>query len=739
MCMTCAMSGVGMDTILHGGVDGSSLANGLTITEGTDAPDDITTPYSVSDGDVFNGTLENDTNGETFPQDWVAIDLVAGQTITVTMTGMGANPELDPYLTLHNASGSFLQSWNSGGASSTATMVYNITTSGTYYVNLESWDTVGGQYQATFEVEDTPPVSPLDSMDWGSQLASTTVNVYFGTNGYTAAGMTSEGFNAYQQAQFEAVFALIEEVSGLTFNIVNTAAEADFKLIMDSNEFAPSAGGFMNPPGYGGADTGVGAFNQNFMGSAAGGAMDMGGLGWYVIVHELMHGLGLAHPHDTGGNGTGNDSTVLGGVSSSSDTGDYFLNQGHYTMMSYNWQFTEGPLGTVGDPDLWGMAAGPMAFDIAILQSKYGANTTHNSGGDTYVLGDVHGAGAHWKSIWDTGSTDTMRYYGTKNATIDLRAATLMQAENGGGYVSVVEGVAGGYTIANGVVIERAYSGSGNDTLHGNDVDNVLNSGAGNDEVNGNGGHDKIFGKDGEDTITGGSGDDTVTAGNDNDVVYGDGGDDFLKGSGGLDTIYGGNNNDSLYGQGSADRIEGGSGNDYVNGGGGDDVMYGGGGDDSMQAGTGHDTIYGNAGDDTINGGKGRDLINGGNHNDSLSGSSSNDTLNGGSGNDTLNGGTGNDILDGGVGDDTLIGGGGDDTFIFNGGYGSNVIEDFKVKFDTLSLNSSLVGGATTGEQVIDMFGSVLGDDLTLTFADGTVIEILDANRAAFADDIEIF
>ena len=737
MCMTCAISGVGMQEVLHG-----DLNNGLTITEGADAADGISTIYTVSDGDTFVGSLA-DESGTYWPSDWVAIELQAGDTLNVTMTGTGANPETNPYLVIYNSAGSSLSSSNASSGI-TETLSYSVSSSGTYYVNMESWDSTGGQYETTFTVGATPPPppsgnDPLDAINWGSQLSSTTVDVSFGGYGFSADGMTSEGFNSYQIAQFNAVFDLIESVSGLTFNVVNTAAAADFKLIMDTNEMSSGSYGYMNPPGYAtGTSAGVGVFNQNAMGSGAGGPMDLGGLGWYVIVHELLHGLGLAHPHDTGGNGTGNDSVVMDGVSSSGDTGDYALNQGHYTIMSYNWEFDSG-VGTSGDPYLWGMASGPGALDIAVLQAKYGANTTHNSGFNNYVLGDTHGSGAHWKAIWDTGSIDSMRYYGTKNATLDLRAATLAYENGGGGFNSAVEGVAGGYTIAAGVVIERAYGGSGDDTIIGNEAGNVLNAGAGDDDVTGNGGADLIYGLAGEDTIDAGDGNDTVAGGTENDVIDGGKGDDTLKGGGGEDTVYGGNDNDAIYGQGSADSLEGGSGNDFINGGGGSDILRGESGDDSLRAGSGNDTVYGNAGDDTINGGAGRDLLNGGNDNDSIFGSSSNDTLRGGDGNDTLDGGTYNDELDAGSGNDTLIGGSGNDTFVFRTGYDTNLVQDFKVRTDTLSLHSGLVGSATTGQEVVSMFGTTSGSDLTLTFADGTIIEILGANRAAFADDIEIF
>ncbi|WP_390915618.1 hypothetical protein [Pseudosulfitobacter sp. SM2401] len=721
MCMTCAISGFEMQQVLHAGLGNT----GLTITEGTDAPANTSTPYTMDVGDTFSGSISS--SGE---QDWVAVTFEAGQYINITQTGAGLS---DPYLRLYDSNGAQVAFNDDANGSLNSEITYQVTTSGTYYVAGGAYGTNTGTYSLTVEdVPPPPPSNPLDAIDWGSKLASNSVDVYFGTNGYSAAGMTSEGFNAYQQAQFEAVFDLIEEVSGLTFNIVNTAAAADFKLIMDSNEFAASAGGFMNPPGYAsGADAGVGAFNQNFMGSAAGGAMDKGGLGWYVIVHELMHGLGLAHPHDTGGNSVGNDSTVMDGVSSSSDTGDYYLNQGHYTMMSYNWQFSEGPVGTIGDPNLWGMAAGPMGFDIAVLQAKYGANLTHNSGSNTYVLGDVHGSGAHWKSIWDTGSIDTMRYNGTKDATIDLRAATLEQDYNGGGFVSAVAGVAGGYTIANGVVIETGVGGKGDDAIFGNAADNMLIGGLGSDTINGDEGNDTIRGQNGDDSITSGMGEDNI------------------HGGGGKDYIRGGDDNDTIAGGDGSDTIEGGEGNDSLIGGAGENKLYGQGGNDTLVGGAGKDTLNSGGGDDFLKGAQGNDLLEGGNNNDTLWGGKGRDTINGGSGDDlilggtwgdTLNGGGGDDTLQGGTDDDYLKGGTGADTFIFENGMGEDQLLGFDRTEDILRINSDLLSGQTTGAQVLATFGSVVGSDVVLDFGGGDTITLLWANNlSGIADDIVIF
>ena len=58
--------------------------------------------------------------------------------------------------------------------------------------------------------------------------------------------------------------------------------------------------------------------------------------------------------------------------------------------------------------------------------------------------------------------------------TIDLRPATLLVGPGGGGFISYVHGIFGGFTIANGVMIENALSGSGNDVVIGNSAANLV-------------------------------------------------------------------------------------------------------------------------------------------------------------------------------------------------------------------------------------------------------------------------
>ena len=142
-----------------------------------------------------------------------------------------------------------------------------------------------------------------------------------------------------------------------------------------------------------------------------------------------------------------------------------------------------------------------MVFDIAALQALYGANTSFASGDDSYTLIGENGAGTFYESLWDTDGMDGIAYGGALDAVIHLTAATLDTSPTGAGLMSYVDGIFGGMTIANGVVIENAQSGSGDDLLTGNAADNHLI---------GNVGDDMLLGLEGSDLLEGGEGDDLL-------------------------------------------------------------------------------------------------------------------------------------------------------------------------------------------------------------------------------------
>lgn len=214
--------------------------------------------------------------------------------------------------------------------------------------------------------------------------------------------------------------------------------------------------------------------------------LTFGGDGLNTIIHEIGHGLGLAHPHDGGYN---SDGSKFPGVNTASDLGTYGHNQSVYTVMSYN-----PGLSTVRGDASYGTQGGLGAFDIAALQKMYGANTATAVGNDLYSLPTLNMKGTGWMSIWDAGGIDTISgVASTTSVTIDLRAATLISNDpNAGGYISQQKGIAGGFTIANTVVIENAIGGSGADQLIGNSAKNILKGNSGNDTLSGGAGKDSF-------------------------------------------------------------------------------------------------------------------------------------------------------------------------------------------------------------------------------------------------------
>jgi Ca2+-binding RTX toxin-like protein len=226
-----------------------------------------------------------------------------------------------------------------------------------------------------------------------------------------------------------------------------------------------------------------------------------GSYGFETFLHEIGHLLGLAHPFD----GSFSAAVLPGVTSAFWDYGDFSLNQEVFTVMSYTPGFKEKD-GPAFFGQSFGNAGSPMAFDVAAVQAMYGANTTTNAGNDAYLLPETNGIGTYYRTIWDTGGIDTISVTpaDTAGALIDLRAASLQFDSIGGGAVSFVNDVRGGFTIANGVVIENATGAAGNDRLIGNDAANVLL---------GNDGTDRLAGSDGDDELHGGGG---------NDVLFGD-------------------------------------------------------------------------------------------------------------------------------------------------------------------------------------------------------------------------
>ncbi len=716
-------------------------------------PGNASTTATLAVGSTIAGSL--DFQGDT---DWYRITLDADETIEVALKGIGATGLADPYLRVRDASGNVVAFNDDSGGTLDSRVTYTAGTAGTYFIEADSYlSYYTGTYQ--LDVVEAEPVTLLDSIRGSNRLDdSQTVSVYFAQGGETYTEnfgngpqtLTATGFNAYEREQLFSIFQHIETFADIDFEITTNRSAASLEVASTDLSGAISGGtllGYFYFPSSSGAG-GSGVLNDAYPGWSAseGGGLDAGGFMYGVSIHEFGHGLGLGHPHDTG-----NGSEVMNGLGSSASLGPYGLNQSVYTAMSYNDGWPTSPNG--GPPTFdYGYSQTFGALDIAVLQEYYGANTTHASGNDVYVLDGTNDAGTGYATIWDTGGVDTIRFDGPNAATIDLRAATLEYEIGGGGFMSWVSGVHAGLTIANGVEIENAVSGAGQDSLTGNDLANELRSGGGNDTLDGGSGDDRLNGGAGGDLIEGGAGYDyafydgsdagvtvnLVTNGNTGGFAEGDvlsgiealGGsalDDHLTGDAADNGIWGYAGNDSLFGGAGNDRLSGGIGEDFLDGGDGLDFAdYSSSAESvyvnlSFGAGLADVGRSGDAAGDTLTSIEG---VIGTAHNDILGGTAGVNYLWGGGGRDWIYAGQGNDIV---------AGNGGTDIFVFRNGHGNDRVHDFEIGVDTLRIEFT---GLAFEDLTIstDYYGYALVD-----FGGGTIsLRNIDASQVT-ADMFEFY
>jgi Ca2+-binding RTX toxin-like protein len=634
-------------------------------------------------------------------------------------------------------------------------MTFTAETSGTYYINARAFDedptngTTGdtvGDYEVF--VQTASPFayhpyydadSPLYSIDWGTQVDGSSRNpdgdegprvtgnpetgyaynpygiegknvitYYFAKQGEvfidedpTTPGTTdtivANGFADWEKAAYLQAMAAYSNVADIVYVEVPNRAQADFVFITYNGTPGPGVSllGQMNPPDE--ENEGRSMFNAADERWTEEG-LQPGGFSFVTLVHEMGHGHGLAHPHDNGGHSGIMHGVEPEGVAFDYTNGDFDLNQGIYTVMSYEDGWQKSPYGQAETTDGFGWQGSLMAFDVAAIQDKYGVNEDYHTGNDAYVIKDVNAPGTMYLCIWDAGGIDSITYSGAANANIDLRPATLKYEYGGGGWVSYAYGIYGGYTIANGVTIENATSGSGNDTLIGNDVANYLDGGAGADTLTGLGGNDTII-VDAADLVVEqvGGGFDNVAA--KTSYILNAGAEVEVLST----TNHGGTAAINLNGNAFGQSLIGNAGNNYLDGGGGADVLIGLGGNDTIivdaddlvveQAGGGYDNVAAKT-NYVLNAGAEVEVLSTTNH-----GGTAAINLTGNEFGQSLIGNAGANTLNGGAGADALQGLGGADTFAFTtalGGGNVDAIADFVSGTDKIALDDAVftaVGG----------------------------------------------
>lgn len=326
---------------------------------------------------------------------------------------------------------------------------------------------------------------------------------------YADEGIT--GFIAFPDAAktpSKASFDDIETFTALTFTEV--ASDGDIRL----NVIGQSGGtdGYAYYPGDGiGGDI---FLNNEYTTTDQ---YVAGGSPFFTVVHEVGHAMGLDHSFEGDGTLPTAEENTQHSVMSYTNVKNYSIN------------FTVEGNSISSSPVIDHDTTGYSYYDVIGLQAAYGVNTTYNSTDTVYT---VNFDTTTQEVIWDAGGTDTIdASSATGICTVDLREskfssidvrtaseqATAKIAESSSftphstfineQYASLDsqnELFTGenNLIISKGVWIENAITGSANDTVQDNAVNNNITTGTGDDTI--------LLTEGGFDTVDGGTGTDTV-------------------------------------------------------------------------------------------------------------------------------------------------------------------------------------------------------------------------------------
>ena len=372
---------------------------------------------------------------------------------------------------------------------------------------------------------------------------------------------------------------------------------------------------------------------------------------------------------------------------------------------------TDGATQTITNASFTGAAAQVIPDDVGNLASLIGNDTFYTGTASDTVYGgggnDTLVSGAGYDTFYGGSGTDTIDFTNASPSSgVNVHLGSIVAGANG-----TATGIALSDTLYS---VENVVGSYGNDTIFGNEANNILSGGfSGNDTLFGGAGNDTLIaGSNGNDSLDGGDGFDTavlsgdstnwhLSSTNTSQVILNNGSQTITVGS----TVESITFSNSLAGSSApiawdvASIIRSGS------------LPIA-----PTQLGSNQTTFFGGSADD---------YVIGNNLNDTIWGNGGNDNLRTGAGNDTLDGGSGNNTLAGGAGNDTYVVNYASGATQFTGNFGqsANSFSDTIIDssgIDTLSITANDPSTINPNYYLNIRRGGVNGADLIAGIRDGS-------------------
>lgn len=512
-----------------------------------DATSNTSTLSSLSTNSSVDGKIES-----AHDTDWYRVTLTAGTSYQIDLEGSDTKEGTlkDTYLRgIYDSQGKLIQGTTNddGGTGYNSKLDFTPTSSGTYFISAGAFSAYTGTYQLSFssKVAETTQTNSTSNINLGMGTLSTSATqgvsavlsgTYWTINSareitysfnesipndyynYSGTSLTSnwKTLTNAQKSVISSIFTQLESYLDINFTKINdTSSDSDGDIQFNVINMSSDTAAFAFYPGRN-PKSGDVFLSNKFNTDTDTYSIDSGEGGLYTIIHEIGHALGLSHTFGHSSSLTTSQDDVNHSVMSYTNNNNYIFEFTH----------TDTTISSVQKklyPSLFSL------YDIAALQSIYGVNDTTSTQNNTYTYSY---SDYTIRTLWDAGGIDTIDLSATTGDTVlDLSPGSLNSIDkhsvsdiiqlyqntvnDNGKYDSYISKTIsdasqknGIYTglnnlgIATGTIIENVRTGSGDDVITDNLVNNIIQTFSGNDKIYlGNGGNDSVDGGSGTDSL----------------------------------------------------------------------------------------------------------------------------------------------------------------------------------------------------------------------------------------------